>query len=69
MLREWLEHFKIRWGVILNKADKLSRSRIMAAQGALKRQIGGVPLYTLSSLKKEGLDEIKKLIFKEWTQR
>jgi GTP-binding protein len=69
MLREWLEHHKIRWGVILNKTDKLSRSRILEATVALKEQIGDVALFPLSSLKKEGLNEIKNVIFKEWIKR
>ncbi len=66
MLREWLEHHGIRWGVALNKADKLSRSQVMAKLKTFQNQLGEIPLYSLSSLKKEGLDEIKKLIFKEW---
>lgn len=66
MLREWLVHHQIRWGVALNKADKLTHSQILAKMKAFKAELGDVPLYSLSSLKKEGLDEIKKLIFKEW---
>jgi GTP-binding protein len=69
MLREWLEHHQIRWGVVLNKADKLSRSQILKAVDALKRQIGDHPFFPLSSLKKEGLNEIKNVIFKEWIKR
>lgn len=66
MLRDWLDHHKIEWGVILNKADKLSRSQIMAREKAIVAQAGDIRRFVMSSLKKTGVEEVKKLIFKEW---
>lgn len=66
LLQEWLEHHKIPYAVILNKADKLSRSQIMAREKA----IGGktnARLFVLSSSKKTGFDEVKNLLDKEWS--
>jgi len=66
MLREWLDHHKIKWGLILNKADKLSRAQILKRCKELGTSVSGVPVFVLSSLKKEGLNEVKNLVFKEW---
>lgn len=68
MLREWLEHHKIPWGLILNKADKLSRSQILAREKSFREQIQDVSFFVISSMKKQGLDGVKNVIFKEWSK-
>jgi GTP-binding protein len=66
MLKDWLNHHDKVWAVVLNKADKLSRSQCMLRQKAIQKEIGEVPAFALSAMKKSGLDEIKKVLFKEW---
>jgi GTP-binding protein len=66
LLREWLEHHKVPYAVILNKADKLSRSQIMNRQKAIGAKTTA-RLFVLSSSKKSGFDEVKNLLNKEWS--
>lgn len=69
MLRGWFEHHETPWAVILNKSDKLSRSQNMARKKALIDIIGKkVPVFVVSSSKKDGFDDVKNLIFKEWPE-
>lgn len=66
-LREWFNFHNIRWCVLLNKAEKFSRSRAMQIEKKLQAKIGAeVPVFAVSALKKSGLDPVKNLIFKEW---
>lgn len=66
MLRGWLDHHEIKWGLVLNKADKLSRSQTLQRRKAFDSQLSGVPLFVLSSVKKQGLEDVKNMLFKEW---
>lgn len=66
MLSEWFGHNNIRWALVLNKTDKLSRSQMMNRANIIKKKLEGVPVFPLSSSKKTGFDEIEKLLFKEW---
>lgn len=66
MLKEWLQSRRIEWGLVLNKADKLSRSQIMNRARVIAQAAGDVPVFALSSMKKQGLDDVKNLVFKEW---
>lgn len=69
MLKDWFAHHGKRWALVLNKADKLSRSQMIARRKAFQEEVGeDVPVYALSSMKKSGLDEIKLLLFKEWSK-
>ncbi|MBX3021540.1 MAG: ribosome biogenesis GTP-binding protein YihA/YsxC [Bdellovibrionales bacterium] len=65
MLAEWFAHNDIKWALILNKTDKLSRSQMLNKKNAIQKKLG-VPVYALSSAKKTGFDEVKTLLFKEW---
>jgi GTP-binding protein len=67
MLKEWFGHHGIPWALILNKTDKLSRSQAVSRQRQMEKQLG-VPAFALSSSKKTGFDEVKKVVFKEWTK-
>jgi GTP-binding protein len=66
MLKDWFGHHEIPWALILNKADKLSRSQTMQRVNEIKKQAHDVPIFVVSSLKKHGIDEVKNLVFKEW---
>lgn len=69
MLKEWFAHNDITWALLLNKTDKLSRSQMLNRRGAIVQALGAeVPVFVLSSLKKTGFDEVKNLVFKEWTK-
>lgn len=66
LLKQWLEHQKTPWALLLNKADKLSRSQTLQARAKILKHTGGAPVLILSSSKKTGFDEVKNIIFKEW---
>lgn len=68
MLKNWLDHKGIRWGLVLNKTDKLSRSAAIQRGQKISQAAGEVPTFLFSALKKQGLEDVHKLIFKEWTK-
>lgn len=62
----WLDHHKIRWAVLLSKADKLSRSQMLKRIAELKSLIGTPPVLPVSMLKRTGMEDVKKLVLEEW---
>ena len=63
---EWLAELDIPLMILLNKADKLSRSQIMAREKELiPREMKG-HVFTVSALKKTGIAEVEDYIFREW---
>jgi GTP-binding protein len=64
-LQAWFAQAGLRWTLVLNKADKLSRSAAASARLKLERELRA-PVWALSSAKKTGFDEMEKLLFKEW---
>lgn len=67
LLKEWLTHHQKPWALILNKADKISRGQSLARVQKIKKHTGEAPVFILSSAKKTGFDEVKKILFKEWS--
>jgi GTP-binding protein len=67
LLKEWLSHHKIPWILLLNKSDKLSRSQGLNRMGKIRAKAGDTPAFLVSSSKKTGFDDIKNLLFKEWS--
>jgi GTP-binding protein len=67
MLKDWFTANEVPWVIVLNKSDKVSRSAMMARKKDFSEEFG-VPVYTLSSLKKTGLEDVKNLVFKEWSK-
>ena len=67
MLKEWFEHHNLAWALILNKSDKLSRSQMMKRKDEMQKALGDVRIFTSSASKKTGFDEVKKILFKEWS--
>lgn len=67
MLKDWFAHHEIPWGLILNKSDKLSRGESLNRKAKIKKHTGDIPIFVVSSAKKSGFDEIKNIIFKEWS--
>ncbi|MGE4131081.1 MAG: ribosome biogenesis GTP-binding protein YihA/YsxC [Bdellovibrionales bacterium] len=68
MLQQWFASNEITWALVLNKADKLSRSQMLKKRGEIEREVGQTPIFVVSSLKKNGLDQVKNLIIKEWAK-
>ncbi len=68
LLKEWFEHHGKTWALVLNKSDKLSRSQTFNRKALMQKFVGEAPIFILSSAKKTGLDEIKNILFKEWTK-
>lgn len=66
LIKQWFDHHKTPWALILNKADKLSRSAGMQRQAKIQKAAGDIPIFILSSSKKVGFDPVKNILFKEW---
>lgn len=67
LLKEWLTHHKVAWALLLNKSDKLSRSQNLQRAQKIKKHTGEAPVFILSAAKKTGFDEVKNILFKEWS--
>lgn len=66
MLKGWLDHHKIPWVLLLNKADKLSRSQTLNRRQEILKSTGDVPVLIVSASKKTGTSEVEALLFKTW---
>jgi GTP-binding protein len=67
LLKEWLVHRGLPWALLLNKADKMSRSQALNRSAQIKKHVGDARVFILSSTKKTGFDEVKNILFKEWS--
>jgi GTP-binding protein len=67
LLKEWLEYRKTPWALLLNKSDKMSRSQALQRQAIIKKHVGDARVFVLSAAKKTGFDEVKNILFKEWS--
>lgn len=68
LLKGWLDHHQKPWALVLNKSDKLSRSQNLQRAQKIKKHTGDVPVFIMSSAKKIGFDEVKNILFKEWSK-
>ncbi len=67
MLKDWFTANEVPWAVVLNKADKLSRSQAAAQLKVITAEMGAEPpVFSLSSSKNEGFEDVRNLVFKEW---
>ena len=64
-LRNWFGASQIPWAIVLNKSDKIARSKVQAKRTEFARALD-VPVFGLSSSKKTGFDEVRTLLFKDW---
>ncbi len=63
----FLQEAKLPFLIVLTKGDKLSKSKGLQQRAAIKRQLGiadNVPMVITSSLKKAGVDELRREITK-----
>ena len=67
LLKEWLEHRKVPWAIMLNKSDKMSRSQTLQAKAKIAQHCGDARIFILSAAKKTGFDDVKNILFKEWS--
>lgn len=67
LLIDWLSHARVPWALILNKADKMSRSQAIQRKSLIQKHTGDAPVFILSSSKKTGFDEVKNILLKEWS--
>ena len=64
MIQEFSEHIGVPLIVAMTKADKLSRSQIMKRMDEFDKDIKLKYKYPISSLKKDGVDDLKKQLYK-----
>ena len=61
----FLQEAGLPFAIVLTKGDKLSRSKCNQQRAAIRKQLGlesDVPMVITSSLKGDGMDELRKLI-------
>ena len=61
----FLQEAALPYLIVLTKGDKLSKSRCMQQRDAIARQLnigGNAPLIVTSSLKREGMDDLRRAI-------
>lgn len=66
MLADWFQTHDIRWTLVLNKSDKLSRSANMQKRRDFQKAAGIQDVFVMSSMKKDGFEDVRNLLFKEW---
>lgn len=54
--------------VVLTKADKMSRSQMLQAVAKIKKTSGLSAVFPVSTLKKEGQDEVEEYVFENWVK-
>jgi GTP-binding protein len=67
LLQDWLSHRGTNWALILNKSDKMSRSQALQRKALISKHTGDARVFILSAAKKTGFDEVKNILFKEWS--
>ncbi len=62
-MRDWLQARKIRFAVVLNKADKLGKSALAKAISILAGEWGAIPMVPCSSQTGMGREELWRCLF------
>lgn len=66
LLKKFSDQRGFPLAVVLTKADKMSRSQMLQAVAKMKKTSGLSAVFPVSSLKKEGQDEIENYIYQNW---
>lgn len=64
MIKEFSEHIGVPLIVVFTKMDKLSRSQVMKRLDELNEEVDLKYKFPVSSLKKSGMDDLKKQLYK-----
>lgn len=67
MLRKLADTRSLHFGIVLTKADKLTRGPVISKINQLKQEVNVETVLAVSNLKKSGLPEIEKLMW-QWVQ-
>jgi GTP-binding protein len=67
-LVDWIQPRDLPVGIVLTKADKLSKTEVAARVTAMKETTGCDDVLATSSLKKTGFDEVEEFIFQTFIQ-
>lgn len=66
LLKKFSDQRGFPLAIVLTKADKMSRSQMLQAVAKMKKTSGLSAVFPVSSLKKEGQDEIENYIYQNW---
>lgn len=69
MVADWLADLDIPLIVLLNKADKLSRSQILQREKELIPPGMKGKVFTVSALRKKGVQDVEDYVFSQWIKR
>ena len=67
-LLRWMAPRGLTSAVVLTKADKISRSESFNRARQIRKESGAGHVLVTSALKKQGFEELEKLIIKEWIE-
>ncbi len=65
MMIEWCKHYSKPTVLLLNKADKLSRSQALKRKAIIEKQ-SQISSILVSSLKKTGIEEAERYVYEHW---
>jgi GTP-binding protein len=68
LLKKFSDQRGFPLAVVLTKADKMSRNQMLQATAKIKKISGLSAVFPVSSLKKEGQDEVEEYIFETWVK-
>ncbi len=69
MIKEFADHLGLPMVLVLTKADKLSRSQLMKRMDEFEDEVDLKHKFPISSLKKDGVEDLKKQMYKLIKQR
>ena len=68
LLKKFSDERGFPLAVVLTKADKMSRSQMLQAVAKVKKTSGLSAVFPVSSLKKQGQDEIEEYVYENWVK-
>ncbi|MBV2167936.1 MAG: ribosome biogenesis GTP-binding protein YihA/YsxC [Bdellovibrio sp.] len=68
LLKKFSDQRGFPLAVVLTKADKMSRSQMLQAVAKIKKTSGLSAVFPVSSMKKEGQDEVEEYVYENWVK-
>ncbi|MCB0412653.1 MAG: hypothetical protein KDD22_09015, partial [Bdellovibrionales bacterium] len=63
---EFCQTYDVELALVLTKLDKMTQSERVRSQRRLKEELGPLPVFWVSNLKKKGHREVESFIFGTW---
>lgn len=66
ILKKFLNSQGLSMVIVLTKSDKISRSDVLKAVQKIKKEAATVNVFAMSSLNKQGIEEVEEFIYDNW---